>query len=282
MHAARHNRRLPDAMRGERCSAPYFRCYSRTHIETRAIECVFYKNFSGWWDMASKSTVHLLRWERLPRTHPYHCFVYSLVCAQICPCVAWWCHTTEYVDGDHRRWCTVHYCRRWLTATVCDGKYVSFPQTAIIKKCRGHAANPYVKYSASSSSLLTRLGLMQTSSPCTFNAFITLAMAWRCYCASFFNGRASSQFTATLATTLLARDPRRGDHHSNWLCRARFSQFRNVAPSTWLQLWLDSRVSTYWTKVAQANPPVVFENSMSTIPLYYLSIYHTDTCQTVN
>ena len=54
---------------------------------------------------------------------------------------------------------------------------------------------------------------MQTSSPRTFNAFIILAVARRS-CARFFNGRASSQLTATLATTLLARDPRIGDPHS--------------------------------------------------------------------
>ena len=53
----------------------------------------------------------------------------------------------------------------------------------------------YVKHTASSSSLLTRLGLMQTSSPRNFNAVITLAMARRCSCAIFFQGMASSQFT---------------------------------------------------------------------------------------
>ena len=83
-------------------------------------------------------------------------------------------------------------------------------RTAIIEKCRGHAANPYVKNTESSSSLLTRLGLMRTSSPRTFNTFITLAMARRCSCASFFNGRTSSQFTVHSYTRykLLARDPR--------------------------------------------------------------------------
>ena len=74
--------------------------------------------------------------------------------------------------------------------------------------------------------------------------------------------RRSSRFTSTLDTTLLAINPRRGDPHSNGLCRARFSQFRNVAPSTWLLLWPDSRVSIYCgTEVAQSTPPVVFENT---------------------
>ena len=97
-------------------------------------------------------------------------------------------------------------------------------------------------YRANSSSLLTRLRLVQASSSRTFTAFITLAMTRRCSCASFFNGGASSQFTVTLAT-LVTRDPRRGDPHSNGLCR--FSQFKNVAGSIWLRLWLDTRMSTY-------------------------------------
>ena len=53
----------------------------------------------------------------------------------------------------------------------------------------------HVKYTANSSSLLTRLGLVQASSSRTFTAVITLDMARRCSCARFFNGRAPSQFT---------------------------------------------------------------------------------------
>ena len=94
---------------------------------------------------------------------------------------------------------SVQCCRRWLAVTVCEivtmENLFSFPQTAIIETCRRHADNPYVKSTASSSSLLTRLRLMQTSSPRAFNAFITLAMARRCSGASFFNRRALSQFT---------------------------------------------------------------------------------------
>ena len=171
----------------------------------------------------------------MTRAHPYHLFVYCLFCAHIWPYVVEACHTSR-----------------------ANGKYVSFPQTAIIEKCRGHAANPYLKYTASSSSLLTRLGLMHTSSPRTFNAFITLATAIHCYFDTggrFFNGKVSSQFTDALATTLLARDARRGNPHSNGLCR--FSEFRNVLASTWLPLWLDSRMSTYGAEVAQATPPNV-------------------------
>ena len=40
-----------------------------------------------WWAKVGP-TVHPLRRERRPRTHPYHFFVYCLVCAQTCPYVA--------------------------------------------------------------------------------------------------------------------------------------------------------------------------------------------------
>ena len=38
--------------RGERRSEPYLRCSPRALIQIWALECVFYKNFSGWCDMA--------------------------------------------------------------------------------------------------------------------------------------------------------------------------------------------------------------------------------------
>ena len=77
--------------------------------------------------------------------------------------------------------------------------------------------NSYVKYPASSSYHLTRLVFMKTSSPHTFNAFLTLATARRRSFATggtFSNSRALLQFTATLTTMLLTRDARKGDHHS--------------------------------------------------------------------
>ena len=102
---------------GERWSAPYFRCTSRTPIEASALECVFYKNVSGWW--GRESTVGHLRWERRPWIHPYirntsscrptvwfeHRYVHN---------VALWYHTTRYVDGDYRQ-CMVY--------TAVDGSW---------------------------------------------------------------------------------------------------------------------------------------------------------------
>ena len=82
--------------------------------------------------------------------------------------------------------------------------------------------NSYMKYPASSSYHLTRLVFMKTSSPRTFSAFLALATARRCSLATggtFSNSRASLQFTATLTTMLLTRDTRKGDLHSNGLCR---------------------------------------------------------------
>ncbi len=82
--------------------------------------------------------------------------------------------------------------------------------------------NSYVKYPASSSYHLTRLVFMKTSSPRTFNAFLILATTRRCSFATggiFSNSRALLQFTATLTTMLLTRDARKGDHHSNGVCR---------------------------------------------------------------
>ena len=65
--------------------------------------------------MASESTVHLLRWERRPRTHPHHFVVYCLVCAHMLLDdiiqLGMWTVTT--VDG-------VLCCRRWLTVTLCE------------------------------------------------------------------------------------------------------------------------------------------------------------------
>ena len=165
------------------------------------------------------------------------------------------------------------------SSTVTMKGAVSLLQRAVIEKCRGHAANSYVKYSASSSSLLTMqtirwnnwFGLMQTSSPRTFTAFVTFAKdrtlfllcRWislnRFPSTAFMDpsptDRVSSQLTATLATTPLARDARRGDARWNGWCR--FNQVRNVAVSAWSRFWLDSRKSTCCSDVTQATPPKV-------------------------
>ena len=78
---------------------------------------------------------------------------------------------------------------------------------------------------------------------------------------TFSNSRTSSQFTATLTTILLTRDVRRGDPHSNGLWR--FSLFRNVAASTWLRLWLHSRLSKWCAEVVLATLPNVSISSIN-------------------
>ena len=88
LHAAPHNRRLPGAMRGGDEAHRISRVLQELLLK-QGHSSVFYRNFSGWWGMASETTVHLLRWERRPRTHPYHFFVYCLVAHILCPYVAW-------------------------------------------------------------------------------------------------------------------------------------------------------------------------------------------------
>ena len=65
---------------------------------------------------------------------------------------------------------SVHCCQWWLTVTVCEVVVMEnmflFRKNSNHRKVSGNATNPYyVKYPSSSPSLLTRLGLMQTSSP---------------------------------------------------------------------------------------------------------------------
>ena len=155
-------------------------------------------------------------------------------------------HDVEY---DHRRWCILLPTRMFST------------------------------HPASSSTLLTMqtirwnnwLGLMQTSSPRTFTAFVTLAndrtlffrRNWillnSFHSIAFMDAspadRASSQLTAAFATTPLAKDARRGDARWNGLCR--FNQAKNAAVPAWSRLWLDSRKSTRFSDVTQATPPNV-------------------------
>ena len=170
----------------------------------------------------------------------------------------------------------IHCCRRWLKVTVVTMENMFlFRKQQSSKSVEGMYM--HVKYTANSSSLLTRLGLVQASSSRTFTASITLAMARHCSCASFFNGRASSQFTVHSYARYTTHERSEKRRSSKGLCR--FSQFCNVAASTWLRLWLDSRMSTY---LALGNTTVVFENSCdSTIPLSCRSICHTNTRQTV-
>ena len=79
------------------------------------------------------------------------------------------------------------HCRiRWLTVTVYQVVTMKdmflFRKQQSSKSVEGVLMIHNMKYTASSSSLLTRLGLTQTSSSRTFTAFIiTLAMAIRCF-----------------------------------------------------------------------------------------------------
>ncbi len=152
---------------------------------------------------------------------------------QWCMVVVTGCQVASHSDNGIYVSSCMYWCRWWLTVTIMPIRLATWQwkiclstanQTAITEKGRGHAANwtHNVKYPASSSYHLTRLVFMKTSSPRTFNAFLTLATTRRCSFATggtFSNSRALLQSTATLTTMLLTRDARKGDHHSNGLCR---------------------------------------------------------------
>ena len=133
-----------------------------------------------------ESALHLMHCERRP---------YQPNTAQICPC------------------CLIMSCN------IC----FSMPQTKqqSPKRVGGMLQlNSYVKYPASSPYHLTRLIFMKTSSPRIFTAVLTLAASKRCSFATgrtFSNSRASFSSQLRSLTTLLARDARRGDPHSNGL-----------------------------------------------------------------
>ncbi len=102
MHDAHHNRRIPDTKRGERWSVPYLRCSPSTVIETWALECVFYKKYSGCCDMAkvlcilcTGSVIHIHQTLCTSTSVPLLRVGFCLFCAQICH-AAWLCHTTRY------------------------------------------------------------------------------------------------------------------------------------------------------------------------------------------
>ena len=93
MHAAHLNRRIQ--MRSEESDEAqhYLLCSPRTLIETWALECVFYKKYSGCCDMAkvlcilcTGSVVHIHQTLYTSTSVPLLRVDYCLFCAQICPC----------------------------------------------------------------------------------------------------------------------------------------------------------------------------------------------------
>ena len=114
MHDAPHNRRIPDTKRGERRSAPYLRCSPRTAIETWALECVFYKKFSGCCDMAKVLCIlctgrvvhiHQTLYEHTRTTSWCRLlFVLRTYMSMLLDSVI-----QHGIDGAHRQWCTLPY-----------------------------------------------------------------------------------------------------------------------------------------------------------------------------
>ena len=114
MHDAHHNRRIPDTKRGERRSAPYLRCSPRTDIETWALECVFYKKYSGCCDMAkvlcmlsTGSIVHIHQTLYGHIRTTYSCrllFVLRTDMSMLLDSVV-----QHGIDGAHRQWFTLSY-----------------------------------------------------------------------------------------------------------------------------------------------------------------------------
>ena len=109
-------------------------------------------------------------------------------------------------------------------------------QTAITEKGRGHGAIELICEIPCKLVLPShKIVFMKTSSPRTFTAVLTLATARRC---SFATGGTFSNSAASLSpqlrslTTLLARDARRGDPHSNGLCRFSLIWQRYAMPTS--------------------------------------------------
>ena len=117
MHDAHHNRRIPDTKRGVRWSAPYLRCSPRTVIETWALECVFYKKYSGCCDMArvfcilcTGSVVHSHQTlcEHIRTTSSCRLLFVLLTDMSMLPMLL--DSVIQHgIDGAHRQWCTLPY-----------------------------------------------------------------------------------------------------------------------------------------------------------------------------
>ena len=135
-----------------------------------------------------------------------------------------------------------------------------------------------VKYTANSSSLLTRLGLMQTSTSRTFTAFITLAMTIRCSCASFFNGRASSHFTVHYYARYNTTHERSEKRRSSLKCVMQVQpvyECRLVDMVATLARFAHVNILGSWQLHR------LFSRTHEYHSLSCLSICHTNTCQTV-
>ena len=95
-------------------SAPYLRCSPRTVIETWALECVFYKKYSGCCDMAkvlcilcTGSVVHInqtLYWHIRTTSSCRLLFVLRTDMSMLLDSVI-----QHGIDGAHRQWFTLPY-----------------------------------------------------------------------------------------------------------------------------------------------------------------------------
>ena len=121
MHDAHHNRRIPDTKRGERRSAPYLRCSPSTVIETWALECVFYKKYSGCCDMAkvlcilcTGSVVHIHQtlYEHIRTTS---CRLLFVLRTDMPCCLILSYNTVQTVPTLNGLHCRI----RWVTITRC-------------------------------------------------------------------------------------------------------------------------------------------------------------------
>ena len=187
------------------------------------------------------------------------------------------------VNGGHCR------CRRWLTVTVCEvvtmeNMFRFHNQQSSNNVCPRACANPYVKCTTSSSSLLTRKEDDADVLAPHFQRLHHTCSGKTLFLCKFLqrHGIVAVHCSQLRSLQYYSREIRKKAIITQMCYAGPGSASLGMSPpSTRLRLRLDWRMSTYCTEVAQATPTGCFRELMSTIPLSCLSICHTNTCQTV-